>query len=223
MEPKNFYLKAFNLATNLTDAQLSELGNSVTQKEGRRGQVIYAKGGDNKVCLLVSGKVKLSEVHANGDEMIKELVLPGDLFGDIMLTNAGNTCEYAQIVSERAIYFVIAQDQLAMMMKTNHSLTMNYMAKVNEKFRSLEDRYVNMVAKDVKSRLMYCFREWARKEGKKTGDRIVIKNSLTHGDLANLIATSRQTVTVILNEMKEAGKINYNRREIEFSSMLLAG
>ena len=79
-----------------------------------------------------------------------------------------------------------------------------------------------MVTKDVKSRLIYCFKEWAKKEGKKLGDKVIVKNSLTHNDLANLISTSRQTVTNILNELKEAGAINYNRREIEFTQLMLA-
>jgi hypothetical protein len=48
MEPKNFYLKTFNLATNLTEAQLVDLTNSITQKEAKKGQVVYAKGGEKK-------------------------------------------------------------------------------------------------------------------------------------------------------------------------------
>lgn len=222
MEPKNFYLKTFNLATNLTEAQVAELCNNFQQKEAKKGQVIYAKGGDKKVFLLVSGKVKISEINSTGDEMIKELIVPGDLFGDVMLSYEGPTYEYAEVVSERAIYYAISQEQLSTMMRSNHFLTMNYMAKVSQKFKSLEDRYVNMITKDVKSRLIYCFKEWAKKEGRKLGDKVVVKNSLTHSDLANLISTSRQTVTVILNELKDAGEINYNRREIEFSPMMLA-
>jgi CRP/FNR family transcriptional regulator, cyclic AMP receptor protein len=222
MEPKNFYLKAFNLATNLTDGQLQELCNNMSQKEARKNQVIYAKGGEKKVFMLVSGKVKISERNERGDEMIKELILPGDIFGDVMLHYDGPNYEYAEVVSERAIYFLIGQEQLASLMRSNYTLTMNYMAKLSEKFKSLENRYVNMVTKDVKSRLIYCFKEWARKEGKKYGDKVVVKNSLTHNDLANLISTSRQTVTVILNELKDAGAISYNRREIGFSEMMLA-
>jgi CRP/FNR family transcriptional regulator len=222
MEPKHFYLKTFSLANNLTEIQLTELSNSFSQKEAKKSQVVYAKGYDKKVFLLVSGKVKISEINASGDEMIKELVLPGDLFGDVMLSNEGPNYEYAEVISERAIYFVIGLEQLTFMMKSNHTLTMNYMAKVNEKFKNLENRYVNMVSKDVKSRLIYCFKEWARKEGKSNGENVVIKNSLTHNDLANLISTSRQTVTVILNELKEAGAIRYNRKEIEFMPLMLA-
>ncbi len=222
MEPKNFYLKTFNLSQNLSEIQVQDLCNSITQKEAKKSQIIYAKGGEKKVFMLISGKVKISEISSNGSEMIKELILPGDLFGDVMLNYEGPNYEYAEIVSERATYYAIGQEQLASMMRSNYALTMNYMSKVSEKFKSLENRYVNMVSKDVKSRLIYCFKEWARKEGKALGDRIVVKNSLTHNDLANLVSTSRQTVTVILNELRESGDITYNRREIEFSSLMLA-
>ncbi|MFZ6010638.1 MAG: Crp/Fnr family transcriptional regulator [Bacteroidota bacterium] len=221
MEPKNFYLKAFNMATNLTELQLQELAHSFSQKEARKGQVVYAKGGEKKIFLMISGKVKLSEVNEKGDEMIKELIVPGDLFGDVLLSYEGPAYEYAEVISDRASFYVISQEQLGSMMRSNYILTMNFMAKINEKFKSLENRYVNMVTKDVKSRLLYCFKEWARKEGKRLGDKIIIKNHLTHNDLANLISTSRQTVTVILNELKESGKIDYSRKEIAFSEMML--
>jgi len=220
MEPKNFYLKAFNLATNLSELQLQELCNNLVQKDAKKHQVIYAKGGEKKIFILVSGKVKISEINEKGDEMIKELIVPGEIFGDVMLHYEGHNYEYAEIISERATYYAIGQEQLASLMRTNYMLTTNYMAKVSEKFKSLESRYINMITKDVKSRLLYCFREWARKEGKRLGDKIILKNTLTHSDLANMISTSRQTVTIILNELKEAGKISYNRKEIEFSDVM---
>jgi CRP/FNR family transcriptional regulator, cyclic AMP receptor protein len=222
MEAKNFYLKTFNLSQNLSEIQLQDLCNSITQIEVKKGQAVHAKGSEKRVYILISGKVKISEINSTGDEMIKEIVHPGDLFGDVMLNQEGVNYEYAEVVSERATYYAINHQQLATMMRGNYALTMNYMSKVSEKFKSLENRYVNMVSKDAKSRLIYCFKEWALKEGKKLGDKIVVKNSLTHNDLANLISTSRQTVTVILNELKDSGDISYNRKEIELSSLMMA-
>lgn len=222
MPLKNFYLKSFNIASNLTDAQVSDLCNQLTHKEAKKNQVVSSKNGDRKVFILISGKVKISEVSSNGNEMIKELIVPGDIFGDVLLGYEGPTNEYAEVVSERATYYAIGQAQLACLMSSNYLLTMNYMAMLNEKYKNLESRYINMVTHDVRSRLLYCFKEWARKEGKNQGDKVVVKNSLTHNDLANFIATSRQTVTVILNELKEAGDITYNRKEIEFTKLLLA-
>ena len=222
MEPKNFYLKTFNIATGLNEAQIKELCDNIIHKEAKKGQVVYAKGADKKVFLMVSGKIKISEINEKGDEMIKELLMPGDLFGDVMLNYNGPNYEYAEVASERAIYYMIDQRQLATMMQSNHLLMMNYMAKVSEKFKSLECRYINMINKDVKARLIYCFKEWARKEGKKLGNVVVVKNSLTHNDLANLVSTSRQTVTEILNSWKETGDISYDRKEMRFSELMLA-
>ena len=55
MEPKNFYLKAFNLSTNLSETQLQQLCGAITQKEAKKNQVVYSKGGDKKVFMLISG------------------------------------------------------------------------------------------------------------------------------------------------------------------------
>lgn len=222
MEPKNFYLKTFNLTANFSEPQLHELCQITSQKEAKQGQVVYAKGGDRKVFMLISGKAKISEINESGDEMIKEIAMPGDLFGDLLFDGESIHYEYAEVISERATYYSFEVTQLSALIRSNPVLMMNYMAKVSDKFKSMESRYVQMVTKDVKSRLLYCFKEWARKEGKQLGDKVVIKNSLTHNDLANMISTSRQTVTVILNELKESGVINYNRKEIEFSRIMLA-
>ena len=222
MDSKAFYLKTFQLANHLTETQLSELCQAFTQKEVKKGQAIYAKGGDKRIFLLISGKVKISEVSLTGNETIKELIVPGDLFGDVMLQAEGTTTEYAEVISERAIYYTIQQDQLTSLLKSCPLLLPSYLAKVSERFRSLESRYVFMMTRDVKSRLIYCFKEWARKEGKPLDGKVIIKNSLTHHDLANLVSTSRQTVTVILNELKDAGVLNYNRREFALSPLMLA-
>lgn len=223
MEPKNFYLKAFNLTKDLSEFHVTELCNNLTQKVAKKNDIIYSSGGENKIYILVSGRLKISEYTPAGDEMIKELILPGDLFGDVILGYNGTANEYAEVISERATYFFIGHEQLASQMLSSQILTMNYLAKLGEKFKSLESRYVNMATQDVKSRLLNCFKEWAKKDGMKLGDKVVIKNTLTHNDLANLISTSRQTVTVILNELKESGAISYNRREIKFSRLTLAG
>lgn len=221
MQTKSFYLKSFHLADGLTESELNDLMLYTHQKEVKKNQVVYAKGADKKVLMLVSGKVKITEVNMDGDEIIKEILGPGDLFGDLVHQAQGNA-EFAEVISERAIYFLIEQDNLWRMMSRCPQLMANYMEKINQKYRRLESRFINMVTKDVKSRLLYCFREWAIKEGKQMGDKVVVKNSLTHMELANLISTSRQTVTVILNELKEEGVLNYNRRELEFSPLMLA-
>lgn len=51
-------------------------------------------------------------------------------------------------------------------------------------------------------------------EGKKVGQETMIPTTLTHKDIASLTGTSRQTVTTILNELKEKNLINFDRKKI---------
>lgn len=57
-------------------------------------------------------------------------------------------------------------------------------------------------------------KDWAAREGKREGDRVTIQNYLTQNDIAQIICTSRQTATVLLNELEENGLMHYGRKEI---------
>ena len=61
---------------------------------------------------------------------------------------------------------------------------------------------------------MEFLRDWANEKGKKVGFETMMKNYLTHKDIASLTGTSRQTVTTILNELKDKNIINFDRRRI---------
>ena len=68
--------------------------------------------------------------------------------------------------------------------------------------------------KDVKTRFALFLKDWAMKEGSGEDKDITIKNYLTHNDIAGLICSTRQTVTLLFNELKNLGLIDYTRSEI---------
>ena len=90
---------------------------------------------------------------------------------------------------------------------------------MGDKLRKLEHRYANLVFKDVKARLKDFLKTWASSEGKDTEEGIMIKNYLTHNEIASLISSSRQTVTTIINELKESGVLTYSRSKIVIPDM----
>jgi CRP/FNR family transcriptional regulator len=64
-------------------------------------------------------------------------------------------------------------------------------------------------------------KEWADKEGVVTGDKIIIENYLTQNDIAQIICTSRQTATQLINELEEQKAISYSRKSIVIEKRLL--
>lgn len=103
-------------------------------------------------------------------------------------------------------------------MQNNPMLAMNYAAQVSAKLRRLENRHSNLVFKDAKARLISFFKDWAHREGDRNGDTIVLTNYLTHNDIAGIISTSRQSVTTLLNELRDTGLLFYNRKRIEINA-----
>ena len=85
--------------------------------------------------------------------------------------------------------------------------------------RKVERRLESLVFKDARSRVVEFIREMAEEKGQKVGFETMIKSHLTHKDIASLTGTSRQTVTTILNELKEKNIINFDRRRILIRDM----
>ena len=83
----------------------------------------------------------------------------------------------------------------------------------------MERKVESLVFKDARTRIVDFLREMAEERGQKVGFEMMIKNHFTHKDIASLTGTSRQTVTTILNELRENNIINFDRRKILIRDM----
>lgn len=88
-------------------------------------------------------------------------------------------------------------------MQANSLLSMAVTKNIGEKLRNIERRLESLIFKDARERIIDFMKEMAAKYGKAIGVEILVKHDLTHQDIANLTATSRQTVTTVLNDLKE--------------------
>jgi len=78
----------------------------------------------------------------------------------------------------------------------------------------MENRLESLVFKDSRSRIVEYLVELVRKGGQRIGYEWVVRNFITHQEIANLTATSRQTVTTVLNELRAAEIITFNRKRL---------
>ncbi len=97
-------------------------------------------------------------------------------------------------------------------MQANSLLSMAVTKNIGEKLRNIERRLESLIFKDARERIIDFMKEMAAKYGKAIGVEILVKHDLTHQDIANLTATSRQTVTTVLNDLKEKNLIYMERK-----------
>jgi CRP-like cAMP-binding protein len=100
------------------------------------------------------------------------------------------------------------------LMKENRELSFKMLKFVGLRLMKLERKLELLVFKDARTRVVEFIKDAASWKGKKVGNETLIQTKLTHQDIASLTGTSRQTVTTILNDLKDKNLINFDRKRI---------
>lgn len=214
-ELKYWYLRDHKLFWTLSMSQIKQLCIITGFKKANKGDVIYFSSSDvPRIFLLKKGNIKIVAVDEEGNETIKEILQKGDLFGELALESDSDVNEYAKVLtSEVSICSFLMSDFEDLLVK-NPTLALSYTKFVGLKMKRFKNNYSNLVSKDAKSRLITFLKDWSTREGIFDGTKVTLDNYLTQTDIAQIICTSRQTATLLLNELEEKNLIYYNRKEI---------
>lgn len=214
-ELKYWYLRDHKLFRALSYSQIKQLCIITGFKKAKKGDVIYFSSSDvPRIFLLKKGNIKIVSVDEDGNETIKDIILKGDLFGELELENDRNSNEYAKALTDDVTICSFLMSDFEDLILKNPNLALTYTKFVGLKMKRLKNNYSNLVSKDAKTRLLNFLKDWAEKEGKREGNKVVLDNYLTQTDISQIICTSRQTATLLLNELEEKGIIQYDRKEI---------
>lgn len=217
-ETKSTHLQDHPLFTHLNKGQIDSIGSLLKIKTYSRGEICaYGEGTYHKICLLFKGKVKISANDETGNELAKDILTAPDIFGDLSLDGSPSPDEYAIALTAGTIVGSFPVADFKHMLEDHPVMAMSYAHSVNKKLRRLEDRHSDLVFRDAKYRLIRFIKNWAHSDGNRIGNKIILPNYLTHSDIAGVIATSRQSVNVLFNELRDAGLLFYNRKRIELN------
>ncbi len=214
-ENKYWYLRNHKLFSVLKNSQIEELCIITNYRKAKKNDIIYfADETLKRIYFLKRGRIKIAETDESGNEVIIDILQSGDLFGEISLNSEIKNTEYAQAMSSEVVICTFKLEDFEALIEKYPSVALKFTKLVGFRFRRLENRYSNLVFKDVKKRLNSFLTDWAMREGKQQGSETILENYLTHQDIANLICSTRQTVTQLLNDYENAGVLRYNRKEI---------
>lgn len=219
-EQKFWYLRHHKLFSTLSNTQIDDLCIITRHKQAKKGETIYF--GDDlqqRVFFLKKGIIKIVEYNEKGDEVIKDIIQKGDIFGSVSFEDEENK-ESAVTISPEAVVCSFRITDFENVLSKNPDIALKYFKFIGLKLRKIENKYTNLFFKDVKSRLIKFINDWALADGRKVGFDWVMDNYLTHQDIAGLICASRQTVTQLLRDLETEGHIRYDRKEILVHSSL---
>lgn len=180
----------------------------------KKDQFIYFTEDASKyIYMIAEGRVKIGNYTSDGKEVVKAILAKGEVFGELALTGEDKRTDFAQAM-ENTMVCPMSIEDMQRLMVDDKELSFKIFKLIGFRIKKLERKIESLVFKDARTRVVDFIRDAAEWKGKKVGFETLVPTKLTHKDIASLTGTSRQTVTTILNELKDKNIINFDRRRI---------
>ncbi|MEQ8360483.1 MAG: Crp/Fnr family transcriptional regulator [Cytophagales bacterium] len=191
-------------------------------KSYKKNEFIYfPNDASDTIYFIHQGKVKIGSYSEDGKEILKAVLTPGELFGEMALIGEEKRNDFAQAIENDTQLCPLSLSEMESILLDSKELSIKLTKIIGLRLRKIERRLESLVFKDARTRIVDFIKEMGEERGQKVGFETLIRNPLTHQDMANLTGTSRQTVTTVLNELKEKNVINFDRRRILVRDMAL--
>jgi CRP/FNR family cyclic AMP-dependent transcriptional regulator len=188
--------------------------NSHEKKIYKKGEYIYLPDEyADKIFFLTEGQIKIGSYSGDGKEITKALLGAGEVFGELSLIGEERRRDFA-VATENTSVCLITVEEMQCLMQEHTGLELFMMKIMGSRLLKMEKRLESLVFKDSRARVIDFLKELARDKGRKVGFELEVRGFMTHQEIANLTATSRQTVTTVLNELKKKNIITFNRRRL---------
>lgn len=209
-----WYFESVNLYDILCPHKVKGMENRHQYLHVKKNSYIYFPEEEAKhIYMVVNGRVKIGHYLDDGQEVVSSILTNGEIFGELALAGEEKRKDFAQAMDETTLC-PLSLDELKALMKDNKELSFRLLKLVGLRLMKLERKLELLVYKDARTRVIEFLKDSASWKGKKVGFETMIPTRLTHKDIAALTGTSRQTVTTILNELKEKNLINFDRKKI---------
>jgi CRP-like cAMP-binding protein len=180
---------------------------SVVVSYGNR-QRIFDKGDDGDRLLgVLAGQVRIYVISSEGRELIMNVIMPGELFGEISLIDGKPRSASAVAVGETDLLHNKRADLQSRLQK-NSELCFKVMSVLCERVRWTSGLLEDASLLDLPARLAKRLLNLAEGVGEKEGDAIRIGVKLSQTDLGNMLGVTREAVNKQLREWKKDGIVD---------------
>ena len=210
-----WFFENVNLFSIFCPNKFKEYKQNHQFRDYKKGEFIYFSDDPaSSIYLVTEGKVKLLYYTEEGDEVVKSVLARGEVFGELALLGEDTRQDCAQVLTDRTAVCKLTLEEMQQLMKDDVSFGLKIFKLIGLRINKLERKIDSLVFKDVRTRIIDFIREYVVEKGEHNGREYKADNFLTHKDIANLVGTTRQTVTTLLNELRSEGMIDFTRRTI---------
>ena len=186
---------------------MEEMGIATADRTYRPGDAVYREGeyGD-ALYVLVSGVMKLFRPYSGSKEATLLLLRSWDIFGHLAFAGEARQRAYAEAVTECRVT-KIPKVFVERAVRQEPRVAFKIMTLLELRLVQYEELVKCLLPRETEVRLANLLPILAQKFGDRRDGVVTINLRLTHQDLAAMVASTRESVTKVLNEMRGRGLI----------------
>ncbi len=165
------------------------------------------------VLLLGCGRAKICTFSGDGKETILAFVEPGELFGELAIVGQETREEYAE-ACETSKVVLIPADAMQELMQHHPYVSLGIMKLIGLRRQRVERRLKYLLFRSNRERLVHLLLELTEQYGTPDDQGVRLRIKFSHRELANIIGSTRESVTILLGQLQAEGHLRLGRRKI---------
>lgn len=202
-------LKRIPIFSHLGDEELARVSRALREKTYPKGSVIlFEDDPGDALYTVVTGQVKVVRIGEDGREVILSILRGGDFFGEMSLIDDQPRSAHV-IAMQDANLLVLRREDFQDCLAEMPSIALGLLKALSRRLRRADDKIGELVLLDVNGRVSRVLLELADEN-----DGVTVSRTVTHHTIAQMIGSSRETVSRTIRELADRGLIEVTRKTI---------
>jgi len=207
-------LKQAPLFAELDDEAAGTLAAAMGTIKLNKGDVLFHEGDtEDRLYVVVSGKIKLGRSGSAGRENLLAVLGPGQMFGELSVFDPGPRSSTATAVTACELR-VLEHDELTQWLTGRPEVARGLLGQLASRLRRANENAADLVFSDVPGRVAKALLDLAKRFGEQRDEGIHVHHDLTQEELAQLVGASRETVNKALADFAARGWIRLEPRSV---------
>jgi CRP/FNR family transcriptional regulator len=215
-EPGNkvWYLTNNRLFADATENRVADAEHLFTMRLLPRKSEVFDQGDTARIVYLVkTGCVRIVRITPDGKEITVAMLGPGDIFGEETLFDGEPRTSLAICLEETLICQARADDLMSLMTR-DPVVAINVAKILSERLDGASAVIEDLAYARIPDRIMHLFTRLANDYGVPHADGTALDVRLTHADIASLVGSTRETVSLEIGNLTRDGRLRFDGRTI---------
>ncbi len=211
---EEIFLAQVAMFSDLSDESIAQLVAGLRQTTYEAGEVIVREDDESaRFFLITSGRVRISLRSQDDREVTLSYLGPGDFFGEMSVLD-GEPRSATATATERTVASVGTREHFLEKLREHPVIALSLLKIMSLRLREADERIGDLSFLDVQGRVARLLLDLAGKEGEATETGVTVPLAYTRQELANMVSTSRETLTRVLKTFERLGFIRLGRKKV---------